>query len=68
MDISVEKERVSLGIKQLTEDNTANELVNIKLGDKLYYFIYPRNDEDKEKTFLINKEQYTFIKNYLQTQ
>lgn len=40
----------------------------IKLGDKLYYFIYPRNDEDKENTFLITKEQYTFIKNYLQNQ
>lgn len=40
----------------------------IKLGDKLYYFINPRNDEDKENTFLITKEQYTFIKNYLQNQ
>ena len=40
----------------------------IKLGDKLYYIKYPRNDEDKEKTFLITKEQYIFIKNYLQPQ
>jgi hypothetical protein len=40
----------------------------IKLGDKLYYFRYPRNEDDKKKTFLITKEQYIFIKNYLQTQ
>ncbi len=33
LDINVEKERVSLGIKQLTEDKVANELENIKLGD-----------------------------------
>ncbi len=33
LDINVEKERVSLGIKQLTEDKVANELGNIKLGD-----------------------------------
>ncbi len=33
LDINVEKERVSLGIKQLTADKVANELENIKLGD-----------------------------------
>ena len=33
LDINVEKERVSLGIKQLTEDKVANEIENIKLGD-----------------------------------
>lgn len=40
----------------------------IKLGDKLYYFNNPRNDEDKSNIFLITNEQYLFIKNYLQTQ
>ena len=33
LDINIEKERVSLGIKQLTEDKVANEIENIKLGD-----------------------------------
>ena len=33
LDINVEKERVSLGIKQLTKDKVSNELENIKLGD-----------------------------------
>ena len=33
LDINVEKERVSLGIKQLTEDKVANEIENTKLGD-----------------------------------
>ncbi len=33
LDINVEKERVSLGIKQLTEDKVANEIETIKLGD-----------------------------------
>ena len=32
LDIDVEKERISLGIKQLTEDVTANEIDNIRKG------------------------------------
>ena len=33
LDINVENEKVSLGIKQLTEDKFTSELENIKLGD-----------------------------------
>ena len=33
LDINVEKEKISLGIKQLTEDKFTSELENIKLGD-----------------------------------
>ena len=32
LDIDIEKERISLGIKQLTEDVTANEIDNIRKG------------------------------------
>ena len=33
LDINVENEKISLGIKQLTEDKFTSELENIKLGD-----------------------------------
>ena len=50
LDINVEKERVSLGIKQLTEDKTANELENIKLGDTVTCTIIKIADNNLEVT------------------
>ena len=35
LDIDVEKERISLGIKQLTEDVTATEIDNIERDQQL---------------------------------
>ena len=35
IDVDVEKERISLGIKQLTEDSVSAALENIKKGDKV---------------------------------
>lgn len=37
----------------------------VKLGDKLYYFSNPRNDDDRVNSFLICNEQYKFIQNFL---
>ncbi len=50
LDINVEKERVSLGIKQLTEDKVANELENIKLGDTVTCVITKITDNNLEIT------------------
>ncbi len=50
LDISVEKERVSLGIKQLTEDKVANELENIKLGDTVTCVISKITESNLEIT------------------
>ena len=40
----------------------------VKLGDKLYYFNNPRNDNDRINLFLVEKEQLVFIRDYLQGQ
>tara|TARA_B100002051_G_scaffold123817_1_gene117959 strand:- start:88 stop:1812 length:1725 start_codon:yes stop_codon:yes gene_type:complete len=50
LDINVEKERVSLGIKQLTKDVVANELENIKLGDTVTCTITKISDTNLEVT------------------
>lgn len=39
----------------------------VLLGDKLYYFTHPRNDNDSHNTYQITKPQYDFIKNCLNT-
>ncbi len=44
LDINVEKEKVSLGIKQLTEDKFTSELENIKLGDTVTCLINKISD------------------------
>jgi hypothetical protein len=31
------------------------------IGDRLYYFAHPRNDEDRHNVFQIKPEQYAFI-------
>jgi hypothetical protein len=31
------------------------------IGDRLYYFAHPRNDEDKHNVFQIKPEEYAFI-------
>ncbi len=50
LDINVENERVSLGIKQLTEDKFTSELENIKLGDTVTCLINEINDNNIEVT------------------
>tara|TARA_B100001063_G_C16753304_1_gene551604 strand:+ start:313 stop:561 length:249 start_codon:yes stop_codon:yes gene_type:complete len=35
----------------------------IHIGDKLYYFYSPRNNNDKKDLFLVNPEQFNFLKN-----
>ncbi len=50
LDINVEKERISLGIKQLTEDKVTNELENIKLGDTVTCVITKISDTNLEVT------------------
>ena len=48
LDINVENERVSLGIKQLTEDKFTSELENIKLGDTVTCLITKITDANIE--------------------
>jgi len=48
LDINVEKEKVSLGIKQLTEDKFTSELENIKLGDTVTCLITNITDNNIE--------------------
>jgi len=31
------------------------------IGDRLYYFAHPRNDEDKHNVFQIKPEEFSFI-------
>ena len=31
------------------------------IGDRLYYFAHPRNDEDRYNVFQIKPEEFTFI-------
>ena len=46
LDINVENEKVSLGIKQLTEDKFSSELENIKLGDTVTCLINKITDNN----------------------
>ena len=48
LDINVENEKVSLGIKQLTEDKFTSELENIKLGDTVTCLITNITDNNIE--------------------
>ena len=48
LDINVENEKVSLGIKQLTEDKFTSELENIKLGDTVTCLINKITDNNIE--------------------
>ncbi len=48
LDINVENEKVSLGIKQLTEDKFTSELENIKLGDTVTCIINKITDNNIE--------------------
>ena len=48
LDINVENEKVSLGIKQLTEDKFTSELENIKLGDTVTCLINKITDNNVE--------------------
>ena len=50
LDINVENEKVSLGIKQLTEDKFTTELENIKLGDTVTCLINKITDNNIEVT------------------
>ncbi len=54
LDISVEKEKISLGIKQLTEDKFSSELENIKLGDTVTCIINNISDSNLEVTISDN--------------
>jgi len=64
LDINVEKERVSLGIKQLTEDKAANEIENIKLGDTVTCIITKITEKSIEVS-LSDKIQGTIKKSDL---
>ncbi len=35
------------------------------IGDKLYYFANPRNDEDKHNVIQIKSEEFSFIKSLI---
>ncbi len=48
LDINVKNEKVSLGIKQLTEDKFTSELENIKLGDTVTCLINKISDNNIE--------------------
>ena len=48
LDINVENEKVSLGIKQLSEDKFSSELENIKLGDTVTCLINKISDNNIE--------------------
>ncbi len=48
LDINVENEKVSLGIKQLTEDKFTSELENVKLGDTVTCLINKISDNNIE--------------------
>ncbi len=54
LDISVEKEKVSLGIKQLTEDKFSTELENVKLGDTVTCVINKIAENNLEVTISDN--------------
>ena len=45
IDVDVEKERISLGIKQLSEDNVAQALANIKKGDVVKAVVMSTDDK-----------------------
>ena len=46
LDINVENEKISLGIKQLKEDKFTSELENIKLGDTVTCLINKISDNN----------------------
>ena len=48
LDINVENEKISLGIKQLTEDKFTSELENVKLGDTVTCLINKISDNNIE--------------------
>ena len=54
LDINVKNEKVSLGIKQLTEDKFTSELENIKLGDTVTCLINKIVDNNIEVTISDN--------------
>ena len=54
LDINVKNEKVSLGIKQLTEDKFTSELENIKLGDTVTCLINKITDSNIEVTISDN--------------
>ncbi len=58
LDISVKNEKVSLGIKQLTEDKFTSELENIKLGDTVTCLINKITDSNIEVTISDNIKGY----------
>ena len=35
------------------------------IGDKLYYFANPRNDEDKHNVIQLNPEEFSFIRTFI---
>ena len=58
LDINVENEKVSLGIKQLTEDKFTSELENIKLGDTVTCLISKITDNNIEVSIGDNIKGY----------
>ena len=36
------------------------------IGDKLYYFANPRNDEDKHNVIQLNPEEFSFIRTFIE--
>lgn len=45
IDVDVEKERISLGIKQLSEDNVTQALANLKKGDMVKVIVKDHDDK-----------------------
>ena len=54
LDINIEKERISLGLKQLTKDKFTSELENIKLGDTVTCIIDKITDNSLDVTISDN--------------
>ena len=48
---------------ELNVSGRGHELSHI--GDKLYYFVHPRNNEDSESTFVINSPQFNFLSSFI---
>lgn len=36
------------------------------IGDRLYYFVFPRNENDKNNCFSVTEEQLDFVRNIYQ--
>ena len=51
LDINVENEKISLGIKQLTKDKFSSELENVKLGEPVNITLKLRIDKPIKKFF-----------------